>query len=192
MNNKINPKSYTMLKYLLTLSLLGFYLVGFLSLIVGIKEKDQNLSWVIENYNLLAILDIAISSGLGILYIVLRTWMHKISGYVFSKKEKNQYLIWTSLLGVVILVSVIITVSHLLSNQAFFIIVIIGFSMMFILGIAISMLEIYSRLHEQELINQKWHFEDIESKPKEINLKKASKETQELFESKKDNPFSED
>ncbi|QGS51910.1 hypothetical protein [Spiroplasma tabanidicola] len=190
MKNNINPKSYTLTKYLLTISMLSFYLLCFLMVVVSIKTKQANLGeWWTNNYLKVGFILQVMGMLFGIIYFLIRYRLHKRSEYKYNKKES--YFVITYLCSFILLIVFCFLLLLVMKYAivSYFVLTFIFIIFVFILGITISVLETISRLKEQALVNKVW-FENNKGKKTQHEIKEEKK-AQELLE-KNDNPFMEE
>ncbi|AOG60557.1 hypothetical protein SHELI_v1c06060 [Spiroplasma helicoides] len=201
MKNNINPKSYTLIKYLLTISMLFFYLIGILGIVYSIKTKNSinyDDFWV-SNYYYLAVVCLFIAIMSAVSYLIIRNYMHKNSGHKFNKKEKIYTYCYSFSFIVVIFFTLIIIFAKEFAGSSLLIVDSVVLFVVFAIGIEISLLETYSRITEQALINKMWFLrkeqeknEAINETIKENNIEKSENKKVELKDKKDKNPFMEE
>ncbi|WP_339020305.1 hypothetical protein [Spiroplasma endosymbiont of Atherix ibis] len=186
MKNKINPRSFTMIKFLLTLGLIFNYSVSLVSVIDIFKGKDNNLLLNTKTYLAIQLL-LFISAIISILiFFFIRRDINKKLNYKYNKKEKKIIYIISLLIILIFLISLVNLLMFLFLFKNIIILIFTLLIIQLLIGVAVSILESYSRLKEQALVNKIW-FSDEES------ANKVSKNKTKVLEKKDDfNPFMED
>ncbi|AGR42097.1 hypothetical protein [Spiroplasma diminutum] len=184
MNDKINPRSFMLVKFLLTLGLIFNYTISLIAFVNAINWKNKNQ--LMDTYIYISVETLLLISSivcLLIFYFVRRDINKKLK-HNYTKKEKYQILLIIFFLILVFTISFInlFSIMFLFINIYIFIVSLLCFQLLF--GITISILESFSRLSEQSIVNRQW-FEN------EDELKKDSKKLKVKISEKKDdfNPF---
>ncbi|QBQ07672.1 hypothetical protein SGLAD_v1c04730 [Spiroplasma gladiatoris] len=193
MKSKIlNPKSYTIAKYLLTISMLFFYILCFIILIVAIKQKDNTLSdWLKNNYLKLSIIMILAGIVFGSVYFGLRLFFHIKSEYKYNKKELIYVIVYLFCFSLLIIFGFLLTFSYRYDPLNAYVLNFVFIVFIFVLGITISILETLSRIKEQAVVNRTWFEANQNLKVDNLEKKEQIIKTQKLLNKDK-NPFMED
>ncbi|AKX34049.1 hypothetical protein SLITO_v1c03960 [Spiroplasma litorale] len=198
--NKINPRSLIINKFLFTFGYLFIYLISFILLLKVLKEQKDANSLFIENKTYLALtIFFLIASMIAFTsFFIIRFTVNKKTGYKYSKKELIYVSITIILLFLSYVMSIIVisSIYFIKSNILAFIISILVIQIIF--GIISSILEGLTRIKEQHMINSAW--DEVEpktnlknksqTKPKEdkmMDLKKSGKYVNPFKDGEKEN-----
>ncbi|AUB31523.1 hypothetical protein [Spiroplasma floricola] len=189
MKNKINPRSFTMIKFLLTLGLIFNYSISLVSVIDVFKSKNNNLLLNTKTYLAVQLL-LFISAIISILiFFLVRKDVNKKLSYKYNKKEKKLIYIICFLVALIFLISLVNLLMFLFLFKNIIIMIFTFLIIQLLLGIGVSILESYSRLTEQALVNKLW-FNNEENTQ---NVDKTSKTETKVLDKKDDfNPFMEE
>ncbi|ATX71012.1 hypothetical protein [Spiroplasma clarkii] len=190
MNSKINPKSYVFVKYTFTFSMLLWYLIGFVSLAVAIKQQNGVFDeWINLNHLKLNLVFLGLALVAGVVYLMLRIYLHKKSSYTLKPKEKQKIIINICLYLLVMGLAIVLICGSLMSVVVFYGLAIALCIILILLGIVISMLDTLSIAGEQVLVVQAWNEKD----PADLETPNGVEENQVKLEKKdKTNPFMEE
>ncbi|QHX36639.1 hypothetical protein [Spiroplasma sp. BIUS-1] len=186
MKDKINPRSFTMTKFLLTLGLILNYTISLMAFINIHKGNEENLLLSTRSYLIIEILLLVSSMVSFIVFFLVRKDINKKINYKYNKKEKTLIYIIFSILSLVFVITFINLFTIFFIFEKIEILIIVLLVVQLIIGISISILESYSRLSEQVIVNKLW-FENDEDK-KEV--KKS--ETKVINKKENFNPFMEE
>ncbi len=185
MKSKVNPRSFTMIKFLLTLGLIFNYSISLISFINVFKSDGQNL--LIDNKTYIAIQILLLISAIAslLIFFFVRRNVNKKLNYNYIRREKIQILLCSIFILTIFILSIIDILTIFFVSKNIYVMVIIFIIVQLILGVVISILESFSRLSEQVIANKLW-FEQEE----EIKMK-VSKEKTKVIEKKDEdfNPF---
>ncbi len=185
MKSKVNPRSFTMIKFLLTLGLIFNYSISLISFINVFKSDGQNL--LIDNKTYIAIQILLLISAIAslLIFFFVRRNVNKKLNYNYIRREKIQILLCSIFILTIFILSIIDILTIFFVSKNIYVMVIIFIIVQLILGVVISILESFSRLSEQVIANKLW-FEQEE----EIKMK-VSKEKTKIIEKKDEdfNPF---
>ncbi|WP_342274930.1 hypothetical protein [Spiroplasma endosymbiont of Cantharis lateralis] len=185
MKNKVNPRSFTMIKFLLTLGLIFNYSISLISFINVFKSDGQNL--LIDNKTYIAIQILLLLSAIAslLIFFFVRRNVNKKLNYNYIRREKIQILLCSIFILTIFILSIIDIVTIFFVSKNIYVMVIIFIIVQLILGVVISILESFSRLSEQVIANKLW-FEQEDK----IKLK-VSKEKSKVIEKDDEdfNPF---
>ncbi|AHB36388.1 hypothetical protein [Spiroplasma apis] len=192
MKNKINPKTFVFIKFLLTLSLILMYSIGLISLVYAIKTKNNDVLAFSEIYYKIQFTLYFLAILAGIIYFILRFYIHKLTKQKFTKNEKIYISMSCCFMIVVFLLGLAVILFKNLDPRTRLISTIVVIIVLFIFGVSISILETLSRLTEQHHINKTW-YEEIKLKETVVNPMNKTKNIEEkvLDKKKVDNPFME-
>ncbi len=192
MKNKINPKTFVFIKFLLTLSLILMYSIGLISLVYAIKTQNNDLLAFSEIYYKIQFTLYFLAILAGIIYFILRFYIHKLTKQKFTKNEKIYISMSCCFMIVVFLLGLATILFKNLDPWTRLISTIVVIIVLFIFGVSISILETLSRLTEQHHINKTW-YEEIKLKETGVNPMNKTKNIEEkvLDKKKVDNPFME-
>ncbi|WP_339035017.1 hypothetical protein [Spiroplasma endosymbiont of Cantharis rufa] len=185
MKNKVNPRSFTMIKFLLTLGLIFNYSISLISFINVFKSDGQNL--LIDNKTYFAIQILLFLSSIAslLIFFFVRRNVNKKLNYNYIRREKIQILLCSIFILTIFILSIIDILTIFFVSKNIYVMVIVFIIVQLILGVVISILESFSRLSEQVIANKLW-FEQEEK----IKLK-VSKEKSKVIEKEDEdfNPF---
>ncbi len=192
MKNKINPKTFVFIKFLLTLSLILMYSIGLISLVYAIKTQNNDVLAFSEIYYKIQFTLYFLAILAGIIYFILRFYIHKLTKQKFTKNEKIYISMSCCFMIVVFLLGLAVILFKNLDPRTRLISTIVVIIVLFIFGVSISILETLSRLTEQHHINKTW-YEEIKLKETVVNPMNKTKNIEEkvLDKKKVDNPFME-
>ncbi|WP_342259251.1 hypothetical protein [Spiroplasma endosymbiont of Dioctria linearis] len=185
MKSKVNPRSFTMIKFLLTLGLIFNYSISLISFINVFKSDGQNL--LIDNKTYIAIQILLLISAIAslLIFFFLRRNVNKKLNYNYIRREKIQILLCSIFILTIFILSIIDILIIFFVSKNIYVMVIIFIIVQLILGVVISILESFSRLSEQVIANKLWFEQEDEIKMK------VSKEKSKVIEKKDEdfNPF---
>ncbi|WP_339031044.1 hypothetical protein [Spiroplasma endosymbiont of Cantharis nigra] len=185
MKNKVNPRSFTMIKFLLTLGLIFNYSISLISFINVFKSDGQNL--LIDNKTYIAVQILLLLSAIAslLIFFFVRRNVNKKLNYNYIRREKIQILLCSIFILTIFILSIIDILTIFFVSKNIYVMVIIFIIVQLILGVVISILESFSRLSEQVIANKLW-FEQEDK----IKLK-VSKEKSKVIEKEDEdfNPF---
>ncbi|ALD66389.1 hypothetical protein [Spiroplasma cantharicola] len=183
MKNKVNPRSFTLIKFLLTLGLIFNYSISLISFINVFKGNGQSL--IIESKTYIAVQILLLISSISslLIFFFVRKNVHKKLNYKYIKREKIQILLCLIFISIIFVLSIIDILTFLFIFKNIYVMVIIFLIIQLILGVIISILESFSRLSEQVIANKLWFEEEEE----EIKLKENNKKVKVI--EKKDGDF---
>ncbi|AKU79640.1 MFS transporter [Spiroplasma turonicum] len=162
-NNKVNPKTFIIVKFLFTIGFILIYSTSLVLLLKTIKEQKLSTEVFLTNKNFFTInffiLFLSLTSFLAFYFIRLN--IKKKLNYKFNNKEIiYNWLIFISI-SISILLALFVSTSVLISNINHFIASIVIMIIQILFGVICSILEGISRLKEQQLANNSW-FENTE------------------------------
>ncbi|WP_338984248.1 hypothetical protein [Spiroplasma endosymbiont of Diplazon laetatorius] len=185
MKNKINPASFTMIKFLLTLGLIFNYTISLLAFFNVYKNEEGKLLLATKTYLAIQILLFVSSLVCFLIFYFVRIDVNKKTEYKYNKKEKKLIYITLSTIILILLISLINILSISFIFEKIFIMIIVFMVIQLFTGVSTSILESYSRLTEQSIVNQHWFKKEEETKKEQ----KVKTETKVLKEKENFNPF---
>ncbi|AGR41127.1 hypothetical protein [Spiroplasma taiwanense] len=183
-SSSINPKSFLIVKFLLTVSLFLNYTINLVVLLNVLKSQYNNF-WIDRNlYFSLQIVLFIFSVIAFLLFILIRFHLHKKMQYKYNKKELIQIFLLCIFVFLIITMSLIVIFidSYYSINKLAFVISLTIIEIAF--GITSSILESFSRINEQAIVNREWKLE-----PKDNLLEEEKNEIKSTQKNKVKNPF---
>ncbi|AUM62634.1 hypothetical protein [Spiroplasma monobiae] len=175
MKDKINPRSFTMTKFLLTLGLILNYTISLVSFIDVFKGNETNLLLSTKSFLIIQIMLLIFSLICFFVFFLVRRDINKKIEYKYNNKEKKLIYIICLLITLIFLITFINILMFTFLFEKIEIMIIILLVTQMIFGITISILESFSRLSEQVIVNQIWFKDESKNEVKKSKTKVLDK-----------------
>jgi hypothetical protein len=178
-----NPRTSTFIKYILTVALVIFYIAPVLGFVDAL-DKIKIEAGILRKVQIVLVVIGIVALGI---YLYLKFMLHKKNTYQYAKWEKRYILIFLILMGFIVILSSVYSIVEIsMDNKKLFQILFYVFEpLIFIAGIAGSIIEQRARINEQIYIYNLW-YEALEEEEKNAEDDAAAKKAAKKAPKKKE------